>query len=90
MIVSHNRRHFERLHFDRMRAGQSHPGILIVPESLDPDQLSIRVALLAWIDTLPSGRSTVLRWGDLQYRITQGYRLPGFSNADVRLALGQT
>ena len=45
--------------------------------------------LLDWIATLPDYRSQLFRWHDLQYWLTQGNSLPGYSEAEVRLALGQ-
>ena len=45
--------------------------------------------MLDWIATLGDYRGRLFRWGDLQYLLTQSYRLPGCDEADVRLALGR-
>ena len=50
----------------------------------------IRAAMLIdWAATLPDHRSQLFRWHDLQQRLIGGVRLPGYSEEDVRLALGQ-
>ncbi|MBI4491684.1 MAG: hypothetical protein HY690_02710 [Chloroflexi bacterium] len=46
--------------------------------------------LLDWIATFPDHRSRLFKWGQLQELIEQGYRLPGYSEAEVQLALGRT
>ena len=89
VILSHNRRDFQRWHAILRQRAQSHGGILLVPNGSEP-QLEVRTAmLLDWIATLPDYRSQLFRWHDLQYWLTQGHRLPGYSEAEVRLALGQ-
>lgn len=90
VLVSNNRRHFERLHRRFLSGGETHAGIILVPSTGPFAQLAVRITMLA--DELvrirgPSGQ--LLTWGALQYRMTQGYRLPGYDEADVRLALGQ-
>lgn len=37
---------------------------------------------------LPTWHTELFRWGDLQFHLTQGFRVPGYSEAEVRLALG--
>lgn len=53
-------------------------------------QLEIRIVMmLDWIALRPDHRSQLFRWHDLQYWLTQGNRLAGYTEAEVRLALGQ-
>ena len=90
VIVSHNVRDFRRLHASYHLQGREHGGIILLPASLLP-QLEIRTALmLDWIATLPDHRSQLFRWHDLQWWLTQGNRLSGYSEAEVRRALGQS
>ena len=85
MIVTYNVRHFRALHL-RVR---SHGGIVILPDS-PLDWQEIRAAMLIdWAATFPDHRAQLFRWHDLQQRLIAGFRLPGYSEADVRLALGQ-
>ena len=43
---------------------------------------------LDWLGIIGDYRSRFFTRGHLQFRLTQGERLPGYSEADVRLALG--
>lgn len=45
--------------------------------------------LIDWIAMFPDHRSRLFRWHDLQQRLIGGERLSGYSEDDVRLALGQ-
>ena len=88
IIVSHNMRDFRRLHASYRRQGRQRGGIILLPPSRLP-QLEIRMALmLDWIATFPDHRSQLFRWHDLQRWLTQGNRLAGYSEVEVRLALG--
>lgn len=90
VLVSHNWRHFQRWHRMFRKQGWSHGGIVVLPGTSPLPQLTVRTALLLdWLTTLPDWRSQLFRWGDLQFRLTQGFRLPGYSEADVRFALSR-
>jgi hypothetical protein len=45
--------------------------------------------MLDWLSTMTSYQSQIFRWGDLQLRLTQGYRLVGYGDDDLELALGR-
>jgi hypothetical protein len=45
--------------------------------------------LIDWAATFPDHRSRLFRWHELQQRLIAGLRLPGYSEEDVRMALGQ-
>ncbi len=86
MIVTYDRRHFRPLSF-RVR---SHGGIVTLPDSL-PEWQEVRIAMLIdWAATFPDHRSQLFRWHDLQQRLIESMRLPGYDEGDGRLALGQT
>ncbi|MCA1724028.1 MAG: DUF5615 family PIN-like protein [Thermomicrobia bacterium] len=86
LIISHNTRDFMRLH----RRVRIHAGIVLFP-STNLDLQEIRAAMLIdWASSLPDYRSQVFRWHDLQQRLIEGLRLPGYDADDVRLALEQT
>ena len=90
IILSHNARHFRRWHRAFVETGRSHDGMILIPETGPVSRLALRAAMmLDWIATLGDHRGRLFRWGDLQYQLTQGYRLPGYDEADARLALGQ-
>ena len=85
VIVTYNVRHYRTLHL-RMRP---HGGIVILPDS-PLDWQEVRAAmLLDWAAMLPDHRSRLFRWHDLQQHLIGGMRLPGYSEDDIRLALGQ-
>jgi hypothetical protein len=53
--------------------------------------LEIRAAmLLDWIALEADSRLRLFRWNELQRWLIQGHRLAGYSEAEVRLALGQS
>jgi hypothetical protein len=45
--------------------------------------------LIDWTATSGDHYSRLFRWHDVQQRLIGGERLPGYNEADVRLALGQ-
>lgn len=50
----------------------------------------VRVAmLLEWLAPSGGPATQLTTWGELQFLITQGLQLPGFTPAQARLALGQ-
>jgi hypothetical protein len=85
IIVTHDARDFRLLSIRT----PLHSGIATLPYA-SLDYLAIRAAMLIdWIAPLPDHRSQLFRWHDWQQRLIGGERLPGYSEADVRLALGQ-
>lgn len=90
VLISHNDNHFRRLHRRFRQDGSPHGGIVILPQRSTRPQLTVRAAmLLDWLTQMDDYRSRFFTWGDLQYLLTQGARLRGYDEADVRLALGQ-
>ena len=87
-IVTHDGRDFRRLHRRFVGEGRSHSGILV----LSPAPLAIlalRTAMMVdWLTGTGGFESRFVTWGDLQFRLTQGERILGYSESDVRLALG--
>ncbi|MGI8857730.1 MAG: DUF5615 family PIN-like protein [Thermomicrobiales bacterium] len=90
LLITHNKRHFATLHDQYMLAGWPHHGVLTLP--LTPVQLlDLRIALsLDWIAALPDYRSTLFRWHEIQQRLIHGERIPGYSEDEVRRALGHS
>jgi hypothetical protein len=88
LLITHNRRHFAALHNQYTLAGQPHHGLLTLP--LTPIQLlDIRVALsLDWIATLLNYQSQFFRWHEVQQRLIHSERVAGYSEDEVRRALG--
>lgn len=86
-IVSHNQKHFLRLHAQFVRDGRSHAGIMLVPNG--PLVLvALRVLMLVtWIEARSEPEPLLVRWHDLQGQLTLGFGLVGFSDAEVRQAL---
>jgi hypothetical protein len=89
VIVSHNTRHFRRLHRLYQQQARAHGGIMLLA-SRPAAQLEIRIIMMVdWIAIQPEYRNQLFRWHDLQYWLTQGNRLAGYTEDEVRLALGQ-
>lgn len=90
VLVTHNGRHFRRLHDAWALRGREHQGILVLPERPPLELLETRAAmLLDWVATLPLRRSSFNTWGQLQGLLERGHRLQGYSDAQVRFAVGQ-
>lgn len=91
LILSNNIRHFRMWHFRFLEREWPHGGIIIVPTSATLECLTIRSALiLSWIEaTAPNPRSQLFAWSQLQNKLTQGYRIVGFTEDEIRIALGQ-
>jgi hypothetical protein len=87
MIVSHNQKHFLRLHAQFVRAGRPHAGIILIPNG-PLVLLELRIVMLvAWIDTRAESGSLLIRRHDLQRQLTLGSGLGGFSSEEIRQAL---
>jgi hypothetical protein len=90
VVITHNGRHFRPLHEDFRVRGEQHAGVIVFPSTPPPERRKMRAAMmLSWIDTLDSHQSLYFKWGHLQERLEQGYRLPAYSEEDVRIALGR-
>ena len=88
VIVTHDVHDFRRLHRRRIAEGRAHGGIITVPYCPVPI-LALRIAMVVdWIGTHGQRESTLASWASVQFRLTQGERIPGFSESDIRLALG--
>lgn len=91
MILSNNIAHFRMWHRRFHERGWSHGGIILLPTSVTLERLTLRAALLLrWIEaTVPDPQSRLFTWSRLQNELTQGARLSGFTEDEVRIALGQ-
>jgi predicted nuclease of predicted toxin-antitoxin system len=90
ILVSHNRRDFIRLAHDFRQRGEAYAGVVLLPRDLSEERLLLRTAmLLEWRAGLGEPRPDTLIWNDLQQRLISGFRLAGYTDADVRLVLGQ-
>jgi hypothetical protein len=85
ILVSHNRRDFIRLAHQLRERGEAHAGVVLLPRDLSEDRL-----LLDWRASLDEPRPETIIWNDLQQRLIGGFRLSGYTDANVRLVLGQT
>ncbi len=89
VLLSHNQVHFRRLHLAFRQQGRLHEGIILLPQVLPFKRLESRVTLLLdWAATFPSCQSHLFRWTELQQLLIHDYRLPGWQEFQVRLALG--
>ena len=90
-IMTHNARHFRRLHRSFLLERREHGGIVVLPEKPPFERLVVRAAMmLTWLGTLSGVNSTLVTWGQLQEQLESAYRLPGFTEDEIRLALGRT
>ncbi|MGH2369455.1 MAG: DUF5615 family PIN-like protein [Chloroflexota bacterium] len=89
VLLSHNRRHFLRVHAEFRRQGRPHGGITLIPQDTVVERLVLRAAIaLTWIGTAADHRSTLYRWNDCQQLLIHGYRPVGFTEDEVRLTIG--
>jgi hypothetical protein len=73
-----------------LRRGISHSGIRLLPVAAIP-LLDIRIALLAdWRNPIREKRSRLFHWHEIQQRLIHGERIPGYSEREVRRALGHS
>ncbi len=88
VLVTHNTADFKSVHSDFLRHGRAHRGILCVPQRGSPALRTLRAAmLLDWIADQPQ-RSSLFVWGQLQQLLERGFRLPGYTEEEVRQVLG--
>lgn len=84
VIVTYDAQDYLRLHTQ----GNTHGGMVLV-RNTRLDWQEIRVAMpLDWAASLDDHRSQTFRWHGLQQRLIGGERLPGYSEDEVRRALG--
>ncbi len=91
MILTTNRKHYHRRHHEFLQRGESHGGIITVPQDDHvPDRFFIRCALVAaWVATaFPTPDNGLFRWSELQAALHQGYEPTEFTAAEIVLALG--
>ena len=88
VLLTFNRRHFRRLHAAWLEAGRAHPGIVTLPQGGTAERRALRVAML--VDWLGADQllSRFVTWIDLQTRLHAGEQIEGYTDADVRMALG--
>jgi hypothetical protein len=90
LLVTHNRRHFRRLHRLFQDEGRSHGGMILLSRTTPLTRLTMRVTmLLDWIATLDGYHNRLFTWGSLQDLLDGGFRLPGYSEQDVQFAVGR-
>lgn len=90
VLITHNGSDFRRLHRQYQVGGWFHSGIVILPQTSPLQQLAVRAAMmLDWIALRGDPPFTLYRWGALQLLLTQGFRVPSYDEADVRLAIGR-
>lgn len=85
VIVTYNRWHFRRRHLQM----QPHGGIAILADVALPLQEIRAPMLLDWLATMTDYRSQLFGWGALQQLLIGGFRLDGYTEDEVRRALGQ-
>lgn len=91
VLITHNADDFRRLDAEFRRDDRQHGGIIGVPQSRGApfSRLELRVAMmLDWLGTQPY-ESRFFTWGRLQRNLEIGFRLPGYSEAEVQHALGR-
>ncbi len=90
MMLSHNQGHFRRLHRQFRQHGRAHEGIVLLPHTTPVALLILRVTMmLDWIATLDEYRNRLFTWGTLQDLLDRGYRVPGYTEEDIRSTTGR-
>lgn len=91
VLLSFDRRDFRRTHAAFLQSGRRHVGIILLPQSRSVARSAVRAAmLLDWLATRPvETAATLVNWNDVQRRLHAGHRLPGYTDHEVRVALGE-
>jgi Domain of unknown function (DUF5615) len=90
VLVTHNRRHFRRLHRLFQEEQRLHGGIILLSRTTPLSRLTMRTTMmLDWIASLDDFHNRLFSWGTLQDLFDDGYDLPGYSDQDVRYAIGR-
>jgi hypothetical protein len=92
VIVTHNRRHFQREHNESLRQHQPRGGIIILPQRGTFERLELRAAMTLdriTIESVPC-QSRLFLWNDLQLRLAHGLQLAGYTAGEIKQALGQS
>lgn len=88
VLITHNTDDFKAIHAAFLRHGRSHSGIICLPQRGTLRRRLVRASLmLDWVGTQPR-LSQLFVWGHLQQLLERGFRLPDFSEDEVREALG--
>jgi hypothetical protein len=90
VILSYDRLDFRRLHTTFLQTGRPHRGNIILPQTRIIRRRQIRAALLLeWFGIVASERSHLMVWNHLQQQLLRSNRIPGYSEDEVRVALGE-
>ncbi len=90
VLISHNKRHFQRLHAAYLHQGRTHSGIVILPQTPPLARQELRAAMmLDWLSLLPTPPASLYVWNDVQLWLAHGGALSGYSDDDLRLILGR-
>ncbi|MDQ2784587.1 MAG: DUF5615 family PIN-like protein [Chloroflexota bacterium] len=92
VILTTNRGHFHEQHRRFQARGESHGGIITVPQDDQrPDRFFLRCAMMVvWIGAaFSTPKNRLFRWTDLQQEIQRGCLLSGFSIDEIARALGR-
>lgn len=84
-IMTYNESHYRREH----RQMPPHGGIIVIADTALDMQAIHAPMLLDWLATMDEYRSQLFRWHKLQQLLIGGYRLEGYTEDDVRRALGR-
>lgn len=100
VLISHN--HRQRRQFGtfveaeragrgpQRRAGAAASSVLLLPRDTSNARLLLRTTLLLdWYLTQPLLKPPTLLWNAVQRALIGGWRPPGYTAADVRVALGE-
>jgi hypothetical protein len=77
------------LHRKWLEAGRPHGGVVTIPQLGSAARRGIRAALLLdWLAAQGDPRSRFVVWGQLEAWLRAGHHLEGYTEHEVRLALG--
>lgn len=89
VLFTYNRADFRRLHAFYQRSRQPHGGIIAIPQNPPVRRRQLRAALmLDWLGTLDRYESGLFQWNDLQRLLLADCRLDGYTEQEIREAVG--
>jgi len=89
LLITQNTNDFKAVHAALLQQGSAHPGIICLPQRGPLGRRALRAAmLLDWIGGQEHASRLVI-WGEVQQLLERGLRLPGYTDEEVRQAMGQ-
>jgi hypothetical protein len=90
VLITHNTVDFKTVHGSFVRLERAHRGIICLPQRGSLERRTLRTAMmLDWLASQPH-ESRLFVWGQLQQLLERSFQIPGYSEEEVRVAIGRS